>query len=224
MPGGEQDAFARPFTIAVFCGSSAGSDPVYLEAARSVGSTLDAHGIGVVYGGGHVGLMGAVADSAMEAGGTVTGVIPRALQEREVIDDTVTELVVVESMHERKLQMAERSDAFLALPGGPGTLEEITEQWTWAQLGIHEKPCGFLNVAGYYDPFIALVETMRDRGFTHPRYTSMLQFSESIDDLIAAFRSYRPPARVTESPGAELSTSSPTANATRPSTEFRMTT
>ncbi|MDF2443756.1 MAG: hypothetical protein JWR01_1959 [Subtercola sp.] len=196
---------ARPFTIAVFCGSSTGNDPVYLEAARNVGETLARQGIGVVYGGGHVGLMGAVADSALEAGGHVTGVIPQALHDREIIHDTVSELFIVESMHERKLMMAELSDAFLALPGGPGTLEEITEQWTWAQLGIHEKPCGFLNVAGYYDPLVTLVELMRDRGFTHPRYTGMLQFSDSIDELVAAFRSYQPPVRVAASPGSEMS-------------------
>ncbi|RFA13885.1 Rossman fold protein, TIGR00730 family [Subtercola boreus] len=200
---------ARPFTIAVFCGSSTGNDPVYLEAARTVGRTLAEQGIGVVYGGGHVGLMGAVADAALEAGGQVTGVIPRALHEREIIHDTVSELFIVDSMHERKLMMAELSDAFLALPGGPGTLEEITEQWTWAQLGIHEKPCGFLNVAGYYDPLVVLVESMRDRGFTHPRYTGMLRFSDSIDELVASFRSYEPPVRVAASPGSEMSNLAP---------------
>ncbi|MEA9985068.1 TIGR00730 family Rossman fold protein [Subtercola sp. RTI3] len=196
----------RPFTVAVFCGSSTGNDPVYLEAARQVGRTLAERGMGLVYGGGHVGLMGAVADAALAAGGHVTGVIPRALHDREVMHDDVTELIVVETMHERKTLMAEKSDAFLALPGGPGTLEEITEQWTWAQLGIHEKPCGFLNVAGYYDPFITLVEAMRDRGFTHPRYTAMLQFSASIDELLADFLSYVPPVRVAASPGLEMST------------------
>ncbi|RFA21016.1 TIGR00730 family Rossman fold protein [Subtercola boreus] len=195
----------RPFTVAVFCGSSTGNDPVYVDAARTVGETLALQGIAVVYGGGHVGLMGAVADAALDAGGHVTGVIPQALHDREIIHDTVSELVIVETMHERKMVMAERSDAFLALPGGPGTLEEITEQWTWAQLGIHEKPCGFLNVAGYYDPLITLVETMRDRGFTHPRYTAMLRFSDSIDELVAAFRSYTPPMRVAASPGLEMS-------------------
>jgi len=105
--------------------------------------------------------------------------------------------------------MAERSDAFLALPGGPGTLEEITEQWTWAQLGIHEKPCGFLNVAGYYDPLVTLVHTMRDRGFTHPRYTDMIQFSDSIDELVEAFQDYTPPVRVLASPGAEMNSLPP---------------
>ncbi|MEF2977634.1 TIGR00730 family Rossman fold protein [Subtercola sp. YIM 133946] len=199
----------RPFTVAVFCGSSAGNDPVYIEAAWHVGATLAGAGLGVVYGGGHVGLMGAVADSALAAGGHVTGVIPRSLHDREVANDTVTELIVVETMHERKMLMAEKSDAFLALPGGPGTLEEITEQWTWAQLGIHQKPCGFLNVAGYYDPLITLVETMRDRGFTHPRYTRMLHFSDSIEDLIAAFRDYQPPERVQASPALEMSSQPP---------------
>ncbi|MCU1482980.1 MAG: hypothetical protein JWQ19_3766 [Subtercola sp.] len=192
-------------TIAVFCGSSAGNDPVYLEAARHVGTTLARQGIGVVYGGGHVGLMGAVADSALAAGGHVIGVIPQSLRDREVANDTVSELFVVDSMHERKLLMAEKSDAFLALSGGPGTLEEITEQWTWAQLGIHQKPCGFLNVAGYYDPLITLVETMRERGFTHPRYTRMLHFSDSIEDLLTVFRDYEPPERVQSSPGDEMS-------------------
>ncbi|UFS58629.1 LOG family protein [Subtercola endophyticus] len=196
-------------TIAVFCGSSAGNDPVYLEAARHVGTTLAEQGIGVVYGGGHVGLMGAVADSALAAGGHVTGVIPQSLHDREVVNDTVSELFIVDSMHERKLLMAEKSDAFLALPGGPGTLEEITEQWTWAQLGIHQKPCGFLNVAGYYDPLITLVETMRERGFTHPRYTRMLHFSESIEDLLTVFRDYEPPERVQASPGDEMSRATP---------------
>lgn len=207
-PDADADARAarteRPFTIAVFCGSSTGNDPVYLDAARRVGHVLAERGIGVVYGGGHVGLMGAVADSALAAGGHVTGVIPQALHDREQINDTVSDLVIVDTMHERKTIMAERSDAFLALPGGPGTLEEITEQWTWVQLGIHEKPCGFLNVAGYYDPLITLVETMRDRGFTHPRYTGMLRFSDSIDELVDAFRSYQPPTRVTASPGTEM--------------------
>ena len=202
-------ADARPFTIAVFCGSATGNDPVYLEAARTVGTTLARLGIGVVFGGGQVGLMGAVADSAMAAGGHVTGVIPHSLHEREVAHAAVSELHLVETMHERKLLMAERSDAFLALPGGPGTLEEITEQWTWAQLGIHEKPCGFLNVAGYYDPLIALVDTMRDRGFTHPRYTGMLHFSDSIDTLVDAFQHYTPPVRVQASPGRELSSTPP---------------
>ncbi len=195
----------RPFTIAVFCGSSPGIDPIYMDTAREVGRALGRQGIAVVFGGGHVGLMGAVADAALGAGGHVTGVIPRALHEREVAHGAVSELIVVETMHERKTIMADRSDAFLALPGGPGTLEEITEQWTWAQLGIHEKPCGFLNVDGYYDPLIALVANMRDRGFTHPRYTDMLHFAAELDTILDAFRDYRPPARIRASPGLEMS-------------------
>jgi uncharacterized protein (TIGR00730 family) len=195
----------HPFTVAVFCGSSPGSDPVYMSAARAVGRTLAERGIGVVFGGGHVGLMGAVADAALEAGGHVTGVIPRSLHDREVAHGTVSELFVVETMHERKTIMADRADAFLALPGGPGTLEEITEQWTWAQLGIHEKPCGFLNIEGYYDPLVALVGNMRDRGFTHPRYTEMLTFSDELDEILARFAEYAPPARIRSSPGAEMS-------------------
>ncbi len=170
--------------IAVFCGSSRGIDPVYLEAARTTGRTLARRGIDVVYGGGHVGLMGAVADAALAAGGRVIGVIPRALDEREVAHSTLTELHLVETMHERKAKMSELSDAFLALPGGPGTLEEITEQWTWAQLGIHEKPVGFLDVNGYYAPLKTMVENMKTAGFTHERYTDMLLFSSELDSSI----------------------------------------
>jgi uncharacterized protein (TIGR00730 family) len=194
----------QPFTIAVYCGSSPGNDPIYLDAATAVGRRLAERGIAVVYGGGHVGLMGAVADGAMRAGGQVTGVIPRSLQQREDSTGQLTELILVETMHERKTIMADRANAFLALPGGPGTLEEITEQWTWAQLGIHEKPCGFLNVAGYYDPLIAMVTAMRDQGFTHPRYIEMLHFDADLDALVDGFVAYRPPARMRLSPGAEM--------------------
>lgn len=189
--------------IAVFCGSSFGDDPVFAEAARTVGRTLAEQGIHVVYGGGHVGLMGTVADAALEAGGRVTGVIPRALHERERMQEGLTELRVVETMHERKAAMAELADGFIALPGGPGTLEEITEQWTWAQLGIHEKPCGFLDVAGYFEPLRAFVAQMRDHGFTHPRYTDMLLFSDSVDALLTGMRGYTPPARSVGTPGSE---------------------
>lgn len=196
---------STPFTVAVFCGSSPGNSPVFLEAAATVGRRLAERGMGVVYGGGHVGLMGAVADAAMAAGATVTGVIPRSLQQREDSTGEVSELIVVETMHERKTIMAERSDAFLALPGGPGTLEEITEQWTWAQLGIHEKPVGFLNIAGYYDPMMAMVGAMRANGFTHPRYTDMVQFDSDLDALLDSFLRYEPPARLAVSPGAEMS-------------------
>lgn len=192
------------FTVAVFCGSSTGTDPVYEAAARAVGRSLAERGFGLVYGGGHVGLMGAVADSAIEAGGHVTGVIPRSLYEREVMHTGVDDLIVVDTMHERKMLMAERSDAFLALPGGPGTLEEIAEQWTWAQLGVHGKPCGVLNVAGYYDPLVALVSNMRDREFTHRRYTDLLFVSDDFDTVLAYFLDHRPAPRADRSPGQEF--------------------
>ncbi|WP_292831558.1 TIGR00730 family Rossman fold protein [Microbacterium sp.] len=192
------------FTVTVFCGSSPGFDPIYLDAARAVGTAIGRGGMDLVYGGGHVGLMGAVADAAVRAGAHVTGVIPRALQARENVNHSIAELILVDTMHERKLLMAERASAFLALPGGPGTLEELTEQWTWAQLGIHEKPVGLLNVAGYFTPLLAFVATMRDRGFTHPRYTDMLVVASEPDEALARLRDYVPPARSTVSPGAEM--------------------
>ena len=195
------------FTVTVFCGSSPGFDPVYLDAARAVGTAIGRAGMSLVYGGGHVGLMGAVADAALAAGAEVTGVIPRALQAREEVNDDLTELILVDTMHERKMIMADRADVFLALPGGPGTLEELTEQWTWAQLGIHEKPVGLLNVAGYFDPLLAFVANMRDRGFTHPRYTDMLVVATEPDEALARLRDYVPPARGAASPGAELTAS-----------------
>lgn len=195
------------FTVTVFCGSSPGFDPVYLDAARAVGTAIGRAGMSLVYGGGHVGLMGAVADAALAAGAEVTGVIPRALQAREEVNDDLTELILVDTMHERKMIMADRADVFLALPGGPGTLEELTEQWTWAQLGIHEKPVGLLNAAGYFDPLLAFVANMRDRGFTHPRYTDMLVVATEPDEALARLRDYVPPARGAASPGAEMTAS-----------------
>ncbi len=151
-------------SIGIFCGSSAGEHPLYLETARLVGRTLAQQGLALVYGGGKVGLMGAVADAALEAGGVVIGVMPRGLVEREIAHRGLTELHVVEDMHERKTKMAALADGFIALPGGAGTLEEIFEQWTWAQLGIHEKPCAFLNIKGYYDPLQAMVDNMVREG------------------------------------------------------------
>ncbi|WES65716.1 TIGR00730 family Rossman fold protein [Microbacter sp. GSS18] len=196
---------SEKYTVTVFCGSAPGFDAVYVEQAAAIGTAIGERGIHLVYGGGHVGLMGTTANAALTAGGTVTGVIPHALQQREAMHHHLTELIVVDTMHERKTIMSERADAFIALPGGPGTLEELTEQWTWAQLGIHEKPCGILNIDGYYDPFIAFVSNMRDRGFTHRRYTDMLVVSDDIDELIERLQAYVPPARVHQSPGAEMS-------------------
>ncbi|MCW2801612.1 MAG: family Rossman fold protein [Aeromicrobium sp.] len=170
--------------VAVFCGSSFGNDPVYADAARLTGRTLAERGIAVVYGGGHVGLMGTVADAALEAGGKVIGVIPRQLDDRELAHHGLTELHVVESMHERKAMMAELSDAFIALPGGAGTLEEIAEQWTWAQLTIHSKPCGFLDVARFWSPMRQMVEGMVSSGFVRAEQSGIVSFSNDLDELL----------------------------------------
>lgn len=170
--------------IAVFCGSSFGNDPAYAEAARLTGRTLAERGIDVVYGGGHVGLMGTVADAAIEAGGRVVGVIPRQLDDRELSHTGVTELHVVESMHERKQLMADLSDAFIALPGGAGTLEEIAEQWTWAQLTIHAKPCGFLDVAGFWAPMRQMLSTMVTEGFVRAEQSGIVSFEDDLDTLL----------------------------------------
>jgi uncharacterized protein (TIGR00730 family) len=172
--------------IAVFCGSSLGNDPVYEAAARQTGRTLAERGIDVVYGGGHVGLMGAVADAALEAGGRVVGVIPRQLDDRELAHRGVTELHVVESMHERKQLMADLSDAFIALPGGAGTLEEIAEQWTWAQLTIHAKPSGFLDVAGFWTPMRQMLDSMVSSGFVRAEQSGIVTFDDDLGSLLDA--------------------------------------
>ncbi|WP_088536742.1 TIGR00730 family Rossman fold protein [Geobacter sp. DSM 9736] len=154
--------------ICVFCGSSTGKDPLYLETARRFGELLAGEGIGVVYGGGDVGCMGALADSALAAGGEVIGVIPRALEAKEVAHRGLTALHVVGSMHERKALMAELSDGFAALPGGLGTLEEFFEIATWSQLGLHAKPFALLNVGGFYDHLVAFIDHCVDEGFLKP--------------------------------------------------------
>lgn len=186
--------------VCVFCGSSPGNDPIYGEAAAATARALAATGATIVFGGGRVGLMGIVADAALNAGGTVVGVIPRSLVEREIAHNGLHQLHVVETMHERKTKFAELADAFLALPGGAGTLEEIFEQWTWGQLGIHAKPCGFLNTKGYFDPIRAMIEKMVLEGFTIQAFADMLSFSDKADILLAGFRSYVPPPRKWSSP------------------------
>ncbi len=182
-------------SIGIFCGSSAGEHPLYLETARLVGRTLAQQGLALVYGGGKVGLMGAVGRCG--AGGRWRGDRRDAARPGGAgnCHRGLTELHVVEDMHERKTKMAALADGFIALPGGAGTLEEIFEQWTWAQLGIHEKPCAFLNIKGYYDPLQAMVDNMVREGFMHPRYAEMLPFATSADEIIAGFRDYTPPAR-----------------------------
>jgi uncharacterized protein (TIGR00730 family) len=151
--------------VCVFCGASSGRVPAYADAARAFGAALAGRGLGLVYGGGHVGLMGAVADGALGAGGEVIGVIPQELVDRELAHDGVTELRVVGSLHERKALMAELSDAFVALPGGFGTLDELMEQLTWSQLGLHAKPVALLDVEGYWRPLIALARHATEEGF-----------------------------------------------------------
>jgi uncharacterized protein (TIGR00730 family) len=180
--------------VCVFCGASAGRNGRYAEVARSVGRTLARRGIGLVYGGGGVGLMGVLADAALEAGGEVVGVIPRALQLRELAHPRLTELRVVRSMHERKALMAELSEGFVALPGGMGTLEELFEVLTWAQLGLHERPCGLLDVDGYFRPLIAFLDHAAAEGFVRPEHRRILHVAEDPDALLDQFLAYRPPA------------------------------
>ena len=154
--------------ICVFCGSSVGSRPEYEHAAREMGKVLAYRGIALVYGGGNVGLMGVIADAALDAGGQVIGIIPHSLNEREIAHTGVTDLRVVDSMHERKAMMADLSDAFIAMPGGVGTFEEFFEVVTWTQLGVHRKPCGLLNVAGFYTPLVEFIDRTVLEGFIRP--------------------------------------------------------
>ena len=180
-------------SLCVFCGSHSGVDPSYEMTARTLGRTLAESGIELVYGGGHVGLMGAVANAALAAGGDVTGVMPKALVNREIAHTGLTRLHVVGSMHERKAMMSELSEGFVALPGGTGTLEEFFEILTWAQLGEHAKPCGLLNVAGYYDPLLAVFDHMVDRGFLDERHRAMVLVETEPTAMLGRFDEYEPP-------------------------------
>jgi len=180
-------------SICVFCGSRPGTDVSYADAARSLGTTLAAKEITLVYGGAHVGLMGTLADAAIKAGGEVVGVMPRALVEREISHEDLTKLHIVGSMHERKALMAGLSDGFVALPGGTGTLEEFFEVLTWAQLGEHGKPCGLLNVSNYYDPLLNLFDHMVEKGFVSKEHRAMVLVESEPADLLDAFSRYAPP-------------------------------
>ncbi|MCA9638069.1 MAG: TIGR00730 family Rossman fold protein [Myxococcales bacterium] len=175
--------------ICIYCGSASGDDPIFGETARAVGAALAGQGIGVVYGGGRIGLMGLVADAALDAGGEVYGVIPHKLQELEVAHGRLTELFVVDSMHARKMVMAQLADAFIALPGGFGTLDELFEVTTWTQLGYHQKPVGILNVAGYFDHLLRFVDHAASRGFIRGPHRGILHAADSIDELLAAMAS-----------------------------------
>jgi len=183
--------------LCVFCGSSAGFDPAHAEAARALGSAIGAAGLGLVYGGGHVGLMGVVADAALAARAPVTGVIPRALADRELAHRGLTELRIVGSMHERKALMADRADGFVALSGGIGTLEEMFEIWTWAQLGEHAKPVALLNVAGFYDKLIGFLDDVVAQGFLSGAHRSMLIVEEDPARLVARMQDHAAAAAAT---------------------------
>ncbi|WP_434360019.1 TIGR00730 family Rossman fold protein [Parasalinivibrio latis] len=179
--------------IAIFCGSSSGNHPEYVEETRKLGKYLAQNGMDVVYGGGKVGLMGTIADSAMAHGGKVYGVIPERLKDKELAHTGVTELFVVKDMHERKAKMAGLADAFVALPGGAGTLEEIFEAWTWAQLGYHNKPCAFYNTGGYWDPLLGMVTNMVEAGFLKAEMADMLVLADSPEALVDKLAAYKPP-------------------------------
>ena len=178
--------------VCVFAGSSSGSSPEYRAAAVELGRVLAARGIGLVYGGARVGLMGAVADAVLAGGGHVTGVIPRAMVEKEVAHDSLSDLRVVTSMHERKAMMADLADGFIALPGGWGTLDEFFEILTWAQLGLHQKPCGLLNVHGYFDGLLSFLEHSITEGFVRHEYHSMISVSDSPTGLLEQLAAYQP--------------------------------
>ena len=178
----------------MFCGANAGNDPVYGAMATQLGRTLAERGIGLVYGGGRIGMMGLLADGALAAGGEVIGVIPKALLAREQAHHGLTEQRVVGSMHERKALMAELADGFVALPGGIGTFEEIFEAWTWAQLGVHQKPCGLLDVAGFFRPLVGFLDGVVATGLLRSETRAMLTVATSPDELLAKFSAYEAPA------------------------------
>ena len=183
-------------SICVFCGSSPGSDPAYAEAAQRLGWTLAERNTTLVYGGGHVGLMGVVADAALEAGGEVIGVMPRSLVDREIGHKGLTKLHVVGSMHERKAMMSRLSDGFVALPGGNGTLEEFFEVLTWAQLGEHGKPCGLLNIAGYYNPLLRVFDQMVEKDFLRGAHRELILVADNPSSLLRRFEGYEPPKTI----------------------------
>lgn len=179
--------------IAVFCGSSKGFDNIFRSQSRLLGRTLAENGIEVIYGGASVGLMGEVADGALESGGKVTGVFPDFLMEREIAHERLTEMIIVESMHARKLRMNDMSDAVIALPGGFGTLEEMFEMLTWGQLGLHTKPVALLNTAGFYDDMIKLINNMVGRGFLKEHNRRLLLIDNDVDRIIKRIKEYTAP-------------------------------
>lgn len=178
--------------LAVYCGSATPADPRYMACARNTGRELAERGIGVVYGGGRLGLMGAVASAALDAGGEVIGVIPKALANSEVANHDCTELYTVSGMHERKLRFTELSDGFVTIPGGVGTMDELWEAMSWAQLGYHAKPVGLLNAFGFYDHLIAFNRHMAEVGFVRPAHQGILIAADTLSELLESMASYRP--------------------------------
>ena len=178
--------------LCVFCGSSKGSREVYADQARRLGEALAARGLGLVYGGGHIGLMGVLADALLQAGGEVIGVIPQALVDKELAHGGLTELRVVTTMHQRKALMADLADGFLALPGGFGTADEFFEVLTWAQLGLHDRPVGLLNVAGFFDPLLAWLDHTVAEGFIKPVHRRLLLEAQEPELLLDLLQGYRP--------------------------------
>jgi len=183
-------------SICVYCGSNTGADPAYAEAARALGRALAEAGLRLVYGGGQVGLMGILADAAIEAGGDVTGVIPDFLHHKEIAHPRVADMRIVTTMHERKTIMAEAADGFIAMAGGLGTLEELFEMWTWSQLGRHRKPLGLLNVNGYWDRMLAFLDHMQAEGFVEARHRAMLACEEAPEAIIAALQADEHPGMI----------------------------
>ncbi|SFS04110.1 TIGR00730 family Rossman fold protein [Sphingomonas jatrophae] len=190
--------------IAVYCGSATPADPVYIECARNVGRTFAEQGIGLVYGGGRLGLMGAVADACLAAGGEVIGVIPEALVTAEVAHRGLTELHTVGTMHQRKQLFTDLSDGFLTIPGGTGTMDELWEAMSWAQLGYHAKPVGLLNVAGYYDGLIEFVGKMAEVGFLRPQHRDILIVGDVLTDLLARMAAHQPHTPIFRMSSSEL--------------------
>ena len=179
--------------LCVFCGSSVGNNSAYADAAEAMGALLAKRGIGLVYGGGHVGLMGVIAEAALKAGGEVIGVIPHALFEREIGHSGVTDLRIVDSMHTRKAMMADLADAFVAMPGGVGTFEEFFEAVTWTQLGLHRKACGLLNVAGFYAPLAAFIDQAVGEGFIKPIHRAAIVVDDNPERLLETLSTVKLP-------------------------------
>lgn len=185
-------------SVCVFCGSAGGANPVYAAAAGELGAALAGRGLALVYGGGRVGLMGVVASAALAGGGSVVGVIPHSLALKEIAQEDCTELLVVNTMHERKALMADRADAFVALPGGFGTCDELFEILTWAQLGIHSKPVALLNVNGFFTPLLKWLDHVVAEGFLKPKHRELLLVSGTVLELLDALASWRPPEPLTK--------------------------